>query len=107
MRVKSVGGSLVARINGKEIAPITQRGTGADVFPLGGPAHAGENTVEILFENHGCANGGADLESQQGITQVSLIPAAQLEPAVTDWRMKVLAAGDAKTDGPPRIHSIL
>ncbi len=101
LRVKCVGGSVVARINGKEIASLTQRGTAADLFPLSGAVHAGENTVEILFENHGCANGGADLESQQGVTQVSLIPAAQLEPAVKDWRMKVLAADDSNTTNRP------
>ena len=90
----SVGGSLVARINGKEIASTTQRGTNADVFPLVGNVHVGKNIVEILFENHGCANGGADMELEQGITRVSLIPSAQLQPAVSDWRMKLLATGD-------------
>ena len=95
LRVKAVGGSLVARINGKEIASITQRGTNADVFPLFGNVHAGKNIVEILFENQGSANGGADMELEQGITRISLIPSAQLQPAVRDWRMKLIAAGDA------------
>ncbi len=94
LRVMSVGGSLVAHINGKEIASTTQRGTNADVFPLVGNIHAGKNFVEILFENRGSANGGTDMELGQGITRVSLIPSALLQPAVSDWRMKFLAMGD-------------
>ena len=89
--MKSVGGSLVARINGKEINSTTQHGTNADDFPLVGNVHVGQNIVEILFENHGSANGGADMELEQGISQVSLIPSAQLQPAVTDWKMKLVA----------------
>ena len=105
LRVMSVGGAVVARVNSEEIAAITQLGTGADVFPLSGLVHDGQNTAEILFENHGCANGGADLELQQGVTQVSLIPAERLKPAVKDWRMKVLAADDATTTDRPEFKA--
>jgi alpha-L-fucosidase len=83
--VKSEGGgdALVARVNGSEVL------TDADgAISLGGLARQGMNSAEMLFENLGCPNFGAVLETQQGITGIKLAPEAARPSSLDGWRMK-------------------
>ena len=65
------GESISARVNGFEV-PTTKDGH----IPLDNLVREGANTAEILFENLGCPNFGVVIESEQGITQISLVPQA-------------------------------
>lgn len=87
------GSSLAARINGIEV-PIVRD----DFIPLGNLVHEGSNTAEILFENLGCHRFGPVIEDEQGIAQVSLVPATAHGKAVENWRMTLVPRDTATAE---------
>jgi hypothetical protein len=71
--------SLLSFVNG-DLEPSLNRPGGQPLTKL----HAGENTVEMLYENVGQPNGGIGMEEMSGIRKIeSLMNAAD----VHDWRM--------------------
>lgn len=90
------GDSVVATVNGKPELGLAHR-NGSSIFQL----VAGTNTIKLLYENHGFANGGPQLEQPGGITRMSLTGnTISDEIPITGWRMKLVS--DATN--PPEIE---
>lgn len=81
------GDSLAARINGAEVAALSD-----GFIPLQHLARQGPNTAEILFENLGCHRFGSVIEDRQGITQISLVPQSARGSSIEQWRMRLVPA---------------
>jgi hypothetical protein len=84
---RSAGGGLAFRINGKDVPPAT--GT-RNIFPLAGAGKAGDNVVEILYENNGYIHHTGNLDNDKGPPDVRLLPASAMKSAISEWKMKVL-----------------
>jgi hypothetical protein len=96
------GDSVLASINGNPAQNSSSNGTNF-VFRL----PAGRNTIELLYENHGYANGGDKMEQPGGIIRASLTGG---DSAVISSLPNVLLrrfgrpAGDDKQWWPPGLH---
>ncbi len=87
------GDSLAARINGTEVAIVTNNFIALDQL-----AHEGGNTVEILFENLGCHRFGPVIEDEQGITRISLVAQAAHGQTLEEWRMRLVSGNVPTTE---------
>ena len=78
------GDAVLATVNGKFAARAG--GTeSSSVFLL----PAGSSRVQLLYENHGFANGGAQMEQPGGIAAASLVNTAQVAGVpIPGWRMQ-------------------
>lgn len=80
------GDAVLAAVNGQ---PAAQLGgtAGSSVFDL----PAGLSTLALLYENHGFANGGEDMERPGGIIAAQLANTAHIESLPIDgWRMQLV-----------------
>ncbi|HTV62334.1 MAG TPA: beta-galactosidase [Verrucomicrobiae bacterium] len=80
------GDAVLATINGRPEA--TAGGSaGRSVFALA----AGLSQIELLYENRGFANGGADMERPAGISTARFVPTPNVAGApVGGWRMQLV-----------------
>ncbi len=80
------GDAVLATINGRPEAAASST-AGGSVYAL----PAGLSQVELLYENRGFANGGADMERLGGITAARLVKSARpIGAPIGDWRMKLV-----------------
>lgn len=80
------GDSVLATVNGKSTASISQSGS-SSIFKL----PPGLNAVELLYENRGFSNGGTNMEQQGGIIGVSTTGRAFAEgTSFGNWRMQIV-----------------
>ena len=79
--------AVVLSLNGQVIEPAASSGTRSD-FPVAGVLHAGENRLELLYENHARANGGPGMEERKGIAEVRLASKRVEGMPLRDWKIK-------------------
>lgn len=90
------GDTVTAAVNGRLATPAV--GT-ADSLLLSLPA--GSNTVRLLYENAGHANGGDGLAQASGITGVWLTDGANVEHSVTGWHMQLVRGTSKRPEVSP------
>ncbi|HTV75669.1 MAG TPA: beta galactosidase jelly roll domain-containing protein, partial [Candidatus Baltobacteraceae bacterium] len=80
------GDAVLATVNDRPVAPAGGTMDSA-VFAL----PAGSSKVQLLYENHGFANGGSDMEQQAGISSAQFVRFAQVKGTpVGGWRMRLV-----------------
>ncbi|HEY1787957.1 MAG TPA: beta-galactosidase [Verrucomicrobiae bacterium] len=80
------GDAVLPEINGQPLSSVGGK-SGLPVFDL----PAGAHTVQFLYENHGHANGGDDMENACGITALSLTGSSLgLGTPITGWHMHLV-----------------
>ncbi len=80
------GDAVLATVNGKSVASVSHS-RDRSVFPL----PQGRNKVELLYENHGFANIGQELERPGGITALRLTGSSmKIQRAIRGWRMHLV-----------------
>jgi hypothetical protein len=84
---RSTGGGLAFRINGKEVAPMVGS---TNLFPLAGAGKAGDNVIEILYENNGYIHHTGNLDNDKTAPDVRVLPASAVKAGISDWKMKVV-----------------
>lgn len=81
------GDSILAKINGKSEMALVDSGS-SSIFKL----PVGADTVELLYENHGFANGGEKMEQQAGVTGLYFTGGTvRSGMPIAGWRMKLVA----------------
>lgn len=82
--VKFPGGDAVlATVNGQLVAPVASTAD-SSIFAL----LAGSSTLELLYENHGFANGGENMEQPGGISSARFTSTSEIPNALIDgWRI--------------------
>lgn len=84
----STSAVMVMRVNGKFVAA---RKVGRTTeFPIVGLLREGDNTIELLYQNHGVANFGDAMNVQPGVTSMSLLTQGTLGKPVTDWNVTIV-----------------
>ncbi len=80
------GDAVLATINGRPRA-MAGGSAGSSVFALA----AGLSQIELLYENRGFANGGADMERPAGISMARFVPTPNVAGApIGGWRMQLV-----------------
>jgi hypothetical protein len=83
----SGGDQLVGLVNGHRAG--LAEGT-SNVLDAGGGLHAGENDVELLYENKGYPNGGPAMEKLAGVTALRVASTTVQGQPIVQWRMRVV-----------------
>ena len=88
------GDAVLPQIDGKRLSDAGGR-SGVPVFDL----PVGKNVVQFLYENHGHANGGVDMENVCGITALRLTgnQFGQGTP-IAGWRMQIVSSTDNRPE---------
>lgn len=91
------GDAVIAEVNGQPVAPLA--GTaGKSVFPL----PAGGYDVRLLYENHGHANGGTEMERPSGILAAWLIGQRfGAGKPIGGWHMQLVSGTDDRAEVKP------
>lgn len=91
------GDAVLPEIKGKQLSRAGGS-SGVPAFDL----PAGKNTVQFLYENHGHANGGVDMENACGITALRLTGSQFGEGTpITGWRMQIVNGTDNRPEVEP------
>jgi hypothetical protein len=94
------GDAVLPEINGKLLSQAGGRGE-SRAFAL----PAGKNVVQFLYENHGHANGGLDMENACGITALSLTGSRfRHGTSITGWRMQIVNGTDNRPEVEPAFN---
>ncbi|HUC86404.1 MAG TPA: beta-galactosidase, partial [Candidatus Acidoferrales bacterium] len=91
------GDAVLATVNDRPVAPAG--GTmDSSVFAL----PAGSSKVQLLYENHGFANGGSDMEQQAGISAAQFVRFAQANGTpISNWRMRLVNSTSKRPEVQP------
>ena len=83
------GGSIVARVNGYVLD--RKAGVNGDIqIDPAGHLKAGENSLEVLYQDNGHSNGGASMEDVYGVTELDIARPPPLSRQLADWRMSLI-----------------
>jgi len=84
-------GRLLLQANGQIIKP---RSTGDGVtFAVSGALRAGENELDLLYENHGISGFGAAMNLEPGVRSLSLLQQGSAGRPLEEWRVSLLKDG--------------
>jgi hypothetical protein len=90
--------AVVLRLNDSLVFPRTPMvHAPAFMVPVSHLVREGKNTIELLFENEGRANGGINMEELKGIVRLDLLNSGELSRPLPEWKM--LITDSAATGG--------
>jgi hypothetical protein len=91
------GDAVEALVNGRPVA-LAESNSRSSLFNL----PAGENSVRLLYENHGHVNGGGGMENPSGIHTVCLTGSGLANGSlIAGWRMQIVNGTDNRPEVAP------
>jgi hypothetical protein len=82
--------AVILRLNDSLVFPRTpMMHAPAFMVPVSHLIREGKNTLELLYENEGRANGGINMEELKGIVRLDFLNSGELSRPLADWKMLI------------------